>query len=88
LTSPPAQEDQRRRRRRSRMLQAVAAVLVPLVAVNFTFPFSYCNLSTGTLVLDLVFSVDYPLVCVVWNPTECLYLLLITKNVFHESFVN
>jgi len=28
------------------MLQAVAAVLVPLVAVNFTFPFSYCNLST------------------------------------------
>jgi len=39
LTSPPAPEDQRRRRRR-RMLQAVAAVLVSLVAVNFTFPFS------------------------------------------------
>jgi len=32
--------DQRRRRRCRRMLQAVAAVLVPLVAVNFTFPFS------------------------------------------------
>jgi len=32
--------DQRRRRRRRRMLQAVAAVLVSLVAVNFTFPFS------------------------------------------------
>ena len=49
--------------------------LSPFLSVN-------CNLSTGTLVLDLVFSVDYPLVCVVWNLTKCLYLLLINKNVF------
>jgi len=71
------QRHRRRRRRRRRMLQAVAAVLVPLVAVDFHPSFQ--------LIVTPRFRscIDYPLVSVVRNLTECLYLLLINKNVFH-----